>query len=1010
MKSFFRFSLKALMIAAAMFLTTEAFAQQAVSGKVLDTNGQPVIGATVLVKGTNNGVTTDSKGAFSINANDGTEVIISILGYEEKTVSLKNGMTVVVAESAELLDETVVVGYGTIKKRDLTGSVASVSTADLVKTGTTNAAGAIQGTLPGVQIQRSNNKPGGGYNILIRGVNTISGSTSPLVVIDGVQGASLENINPDDIERIDVLKDASSTAIYGSRATNGVVLVTTKRGAEGKPSVEYSGYVGVRQYVNMPEMMSGDEYVALAREAARAGNKNEYKDDAKIFTASELIAIKDKNYFDWRKAITHPAVVTNHTISARGGDKHATYAVSAGYYYEDGMVKPQEYSRYNLRAAVDVRPVDFIKFGVNMYGTISVRDTGNSDVLQDAMRMRPTYHPTNLETGKEEWAYSNGQFNPLVAIENEWNKTKTYNVLGNIYLEILPVKGLSLKSTFSPDFKINEIGQYRGKYTKANKGANNPTSNYAKNSYMNWIWDNQVSYSLEKGKNKFDVTGVYSMLQTKTENLRGQGDGLSYNSLWYNLAGGSKTNKATSGYLQTNLISFLARANYSYADKYYVTASYRVDGSSKLAQGHKWGGFASAAVAWRISGENFMKDAKWVNNLKLRLSFGQSGNDNVSAYQTMGAISGAKQYTFGSTEVIGYVPNNLRNLDLGWERTNEYNVGLDFGFFGDRLSGSIEYYDRTTHDLIMNKTVPATTGYSSVKANVGTVRNNGVEVVLNTLNVKARDFTWRTSINVSYNKNRIVDLQYKEDLSDRGIALKGMQGDYNNLWIIGQPVDINYSLKTIGVWQTDEAEEAAKYGCKPGQFKPWDQDGDGKITDADRFIDGKHTPDVIGGMTNTFTYKNFDLTFQLSFQTGARLKNQYLVSFAYEGNAMNFNNLKYNYWTPENPSNEHPQPSNYGPYSNYRSSIWKNNELKATSSHRLASLDYLKMNYITLGYNLGKKSLEKIRMKRLRVYATVQNPFVVCDKYVFDPEQLTASIAGTDFMTCNVIFGVNIGF
>ena len=1000
-----------MMVAAGMFLSVEMFAQQTLTGKVVDAAGQPVAGATVIVEGTDNGVVTDNDGKYTITAKVGSPVLVSILGYKDAKANLKDGLVITIAEDAELLEETVVIGYGAIKKRDLTGSVASVSTSDLIKGGVTNAAGAMQGALPGVQIQRSNNKPGGGYNILIRGLNTFSGSTAPLVVVDGVQGASLENINPDDIERIDILKDASSTAIYGSRATNGVVLVTTKRGTSGKPVIDYSGYVGVRSYVNMPDMMTGEEYVQLAREAKRSSNNNQYMDDSKLFTESELKAIKDGNYFDWVDATTNSAIVTNHTISARGGDKFTTYALSAGYYFEDGMVEPQEYSRYNLRAAIDVKPVDYLKFGVNLYGTMTDRDTGNSDVLQDAIRMRPTYHPTNLVTGADEWSYSNGQYNPLVAIKNEWNRTKSYNFLGNVYLELMPLKGLSLKTTFSPDIKINEIGQYRGKYTKANKGANNPTSNYAKNSYTGWVWDNQVTYSFDKGKHHVDVTGVYSMLQTKQENLKGQGDGLAFNSLWFNLQGGSKTNKATSGYTQTSMISALARVNYSYADKYYVTASYRADGSSKLAEGNKWGGFASAAVAWRISGESFMQDAEWVNNLKIRASFGQSGNDNVAAYQTMGAISGAMQYTFGTSELIGYVPNNLRNLELGWERTNEYNLGLDFGFFNDRISGSVEYYDRITSDLIMNKTVPSTTGYGSVKANVGTVRNNGVELVLNTVNIKKGDFEWRTTFNFSYNKNSIVDLQYKEDLSSRGPAFKGMEGDYSNLWIIGQPIDINYSLKTIGIWQLDEAEEAAKYGCKPGQFKPWDRTGDGKITDEDRFINGKRTPDCIGGMTNTFTYKNFDLSFQMSFQTGATLKNQYLVSFAYEGNAMNFNNLKKDYWTPENPVNGiHPQPSNYGTYSNYRSSIWKNDEIKATSSHRLSKLDYLKMNYVTLGYTFGKKVLNALNLKNLRAYATVQNPFVICNDYVFDPEQLTASIAGTDFMTCNVIFGINVGF
>ena len=398
MKSLFRKALQAAVAVLALSLGTVAYAQQRVSGRVVDAGGQPVIGASVIVEGTSNGSITDANGAFSINARPGSSVVISCLGYVDAQATLREGMVVTLSEDAEMLDETVVIGYGTIKKRDLTGSVASVSTSDLIRGGNTNASGALQGSLPGVQIQRSNNKPGGGYNILIRGLNTISGSTAPLVVVDGVQGAALENINPDDIERIDILKDASSTAIYGSRATNGVVLVTTRRGQTGKPRVDYSGYVGVRSYTNLPNMMTGEEYVQLAREAARAGNNNQYKDDDKVFTPSELKAIQDGNYFNWVDATTHPAVMTNHSLSATGGDKVTTYAISAGYYFEDGLVDPQEYSRYNLRASVDVRPVDFVKFGINMYGTHSDRDTGNSDVLQDAIRMRPTYHPTPSRT------------------------------------------------------------------------------------------------------------------------------------------------------------------------------------------------------------------------------------------------------------------------------------------------------------------------------------------------------------------------------------------------------------------------------------------------------------------------------------------------------------------------------------------------------------------------------------------------------------------------------------
>ena len=419
------------------------------------------------------------------------------------------------------------------------------------------------------------------------------------------------------------------------------------------------------------------------------------------------------------------------------------------------------------------------------------------------------------------------------------------------------------------------------------------------------------------------------------------------------------------------------------------------------------GAFSSAALAWRISGEDFLKDVKWLSNLKLRVSFGQTGNDNVSAYQTQGSISGAKYYTFGTSDLIGYVPNNLRNLDLGWERTTEWNIGLDFGFLNNRISGSIEYYNRLTDDLIMNKTVPVTTGYSSVKANVGSVRNTGFEAIINSENIRTSDFSWTTSLNFAYNKNKIVDLQYKEDLTSRGQSLAGMEGDFSNLWIIGQPVDMNYNIMTAGVWQLDEAEEAAKYGCRPGQYKPLDLNKDGVIDDKDRVIDGKRTPDWTGGMTNIFTYKEFDLSFQLSFQTGAKMSNQFYVSYALENNNQNFNNLRKDYWTPENPTNSSAQPSNMGTYRDYAGS-WGNT--KSAMSHTMFSSNFLKMSYISLGYTFKLELLRKINLSKLRVYCTVQNPFLWCADDVVDPEQLSTSINTSDVITRNVIFGLNLSF
>lgn len=981
------------------------------SGRVLDSNGEPVIGASVVEKGTGKGVITDLDGNFTLNVSSSkATLVISYIGSQtlEITASDKKLKSITLRENNEQLDEVVVVGYGAVKKSDLTGAVASVSSKELTAGGLGSAVGAMQGMVPGVNIQRSSNKPGSSYNILIRGLNTVSGSTKPLIVIDGVPGAELENINPDDIEKIDILKDASSTAIYGSRATNGVVIVTTKKGKSGALHIFYDGSVGFRNYTHKPDMMNGQEYVQLAREYARATKGNgEYVDDSKIFSASELKAIEDNNYMDWFDALTSTAWMTSHTLSASGGTDKAQYVASAGYYDENGLLRPQYYRRYNLRAGLDLTPNQYVKFGVSLYGTFSDQETGNEDGLQTIYRLRPTYHPTNLVTGEQEFKYGSGQFNPFVTQKNQSWDYKKYDILSNVYFELSPIKNLALRTTFSPDIQFIDYGMYAGAYTKRNQGSQ-ATAWYEKSTITNWVWDNMVTYKFDLAKeHHFDLTGVYSMTQYEYEWMRGDAAGLSYNSMWYALQNGSKTNKSQSQFTKTSLMSYLARLNYNYKGKYLLTASMRYDGSSKLAEGHKWGGFFAGALAWRISEEDFMQSIDWLDNLKLRVSVGQSGNDNVSAYQTQGSISSAQYYTFGTTDVIGYVPNNLRNMNLGWERTTEYNIGLDFGFFNNRIFGTIEYYNRLTKDLIMNKTVPVTTGYSSVKDNVGSVRNTGFEFVLNTENIRTKDFSWRTTINVAYNKNKIVDLQYKEDLTSRGQSLAGMKGDYSNLWIIGQPIDINYNLKTIGVWQLGEEEEAAKYGCKPGQYKVLDLDGNGKIDDADRVIDGKRTPDWTGGMTNTLTWKNWDFAIGTSFQAGARLRNQFYVSYALENNNMNLNNLDKDYWTPENPTNASAQPGNMGSYRD-KAGQWGNK--KSAMSHTMFASDYFKITHISLGYTFGKELLKKTFFSNLRVYCTIQNPLILCADYVYYPEQMESNASNTDVLTRNVLFGVNVSF
>lgn len=977
-----------------------------IKGTVFDVNGDPIIGATIQVKGTANATITNVDGLFEVSAAEKSVIIISYIGFQtqEITVGTQKNLKVVLKEDNEMLDEVVVVGYGSVKKSDLTGAVSSVSNESLIRGGKASAVASMQGTVPGVNIVRTRNKPGSSYDINIRGLASISGSTAPLIVVDGMPGADLENINPDDIEKIDILKDASSTAIYGSRATNGVVIVTTKKGAVGKPQITYNGYVGMKTYTNMPDFMDGDEFVQFIREFYRSSQGNgEYIPDEQIFTdPSELKAVKEHKYFDWVDALSSPALITNHTIAASGGTDVARYSFSGGYYYEDGMIDTQDYTRYNLKSTVDIAPNDKVKFGGSLYLTHSIQNRGNGNVLVDMLRMCPTQHPTDLITGETVYRFpGNNMMNPLTTLDNEAYRNKVINVLANVYLAITPVKGLELKSSFSPNLVANQVGTFYDVWSKEmGGGANGGKSSYDKNNYTNWVWDNMISYQWNKGVHNLNVMGVFSLQQNQTEELGGAVKDLKYTSLWYNLAGGAMTS-LTSKYVQTNLMSYLGRMSYNLMDKYLLTASLRYDGSSRLADGNKWSLFPSVAVAWRLSEEEFMK-ADWLSNLKLRVSYGQTGNDNVAAYQTEGILSGAKYASFGSSNVIGYVPGNLQNMSLGWERTNEYNIGIDYGFFNNRISGSIEYYNRLTKDLIMSKALPIHLGYSSVNDNVGSVRNQGVEFVVNTENIRTKDFSWRTTWSFAYNKNEIVDLEYKEELGVYASELSGKQGDFKNRWIIGQPITANIVLQSDGVWQLDEAEEAAKYGAKPGQYRIKDYNGDYAYNDKDLIIYGKRTPDITGGFTNTFAYRNFDLAIHAYYSFGAKQAGYFVENNLPGGER--FNRLNVNYWTPENPSNEYAQPGNTGP----SGGVGVNSKTGAYSRQCL-NTDFVKVAYITLGYTFSKKVIGNY-LNRLRVYATVQNPFTFTGFKGIDPEYPSGWPGNTDFMTSNWTFGVNVSF
>ncbi|MFR9537709.1 MAG: TonB-dependent receptor [Rikenellaceae bacterium] len=992
---------------------TSAFAQGRgeLTGTVVDPQGEPIVGAAVEIKDTQLGTLTDVDGTYSIRVAPNQTLIVSYMGYVTQEVAVNNRtkLDIVLEEDSQAIDDVVVVGYGSVRRSDLTGSVGSITAEALTVSSKSNVLNAMQGQVAGVYISATNSRPGEGFDMVIRGNSSISGTNTPLVVIDGVTGADLESVNPEDIESLDILKDASATAIYGSRGANGVIIVTTKRGKAGTLNVRYSGYVGIKSLTNLPNFTDGDQYVDLAMEYYRTADASgdakwdgsaTYRELSAAFTdPSELKAVETGNYYDWIGETSQHGIMTSHTISATGGTEKAQYAFGAGYYDETGMMAPERYTRYSVRASADVKANDRFKFGVSTYLTYSDTEDGNNDLWQDLYRMRPTQHPYDLVTGEQTWKYSsNNLFNPQVTQNNIRENTIAMKMNANAYIDYSPVEGLSLKSMFAPSLDASRYGRFRGTWTKALQGTSQPVVIGNTKLNVDYVWDNIANYNKTFGKHGLDLTGVFSVSRDQYEYYYFSVKDLPYDSYW-NAIGTGTVSSISSSYTQSQLMSYLARVNYTYDDRFLLTASGRYDGSSKLAEGSKWGFFPSAAAAWRVSEEDFMESTKnWLTNLKLRLSYGIIGNDSISAYQTAGTLT-STSYTFGDSSAIGFVPGTLATYDLTWEKTREYNVGLDLGVLNNRITLSLDYYDRLTYDLIMSRSMSVHTGFSSVKDNVGSVKNSGIEVGLNTVNIRTKDFSWSTSFNIAYNKNQIWDLDYKEDLGVYSGQLEGMQGDYSNGWIIGQPISANWTYICSGVWQQDEAEAAAVYGQTPGQWKVIDYNGDGAITSGDdQNIYGKSDPDLVGGMTNSFTYKKFDLSVQMHFATGSTARSQLMCGYTGENVQSNFKNLVHDYWTPENPTNSWAQPGNQGSYRNGASQIYLN-------------ANYMKISLINLGYTFNSEDLAKINLGSIRIYGTVQNPFVFTNYLGLDPEDpLETSLGQESIMYTSYMFGVDISF
>jgi TonB-linked SusC/RagA family outer membrane protein len=982
---------------------------QRVAGKVTDEKGESLIGVSVKIKGAAKGISTDVNGAFSLDAEPNATLVFTYIGFSPKEVKLTGQKTIKVtlAQAASELNEVVVVGYGTQRKSQVATAVGSVQGDAIAERGTVNPIQAVQGQIAGVDISAGSGRTGANYNVQIRGQNSLAGG-QPLYVVDGVIVSDINFLNPQDIAKMDVLKDAASTAIYGSRGSNGVILVSTKSGASNKggATISYDGYVGIRKVARMPNFMSGEQWW-------------EYRQDTYI--SPELIAgrpftntigsldnptvlqtIADHSYTDWKNLVLQDGLQANHwlTASGRSNDNGIQYLLGAGYQNEKGNLLQDNLSRYNFKVNVDGKINKYFAAGMSVNFSFTETERGSDDAVRNAFNMAPIFKPYDANGNL---VFRPGQIpvpnstvvssftstvNPLLEIPNSQNNTRRNFGVGNVYLQYSPVSWIDVRSTFSPSVNFVRNGRFWGSLTGVGDGLL-PDAQRVNQQSTSYIFDNIVTIRKAIKDHNFTFTGLYSMQKDRFESDTTKVNDLPFNSSYYNLGSSSNRQLASSNFSQFSIISYLARVNYSFKSKYFVTLANRWDGSSKLAAGHKWSSFPSAAVAWQVSEEPFLKTADFISDFKARFSAGIAGNNNnIRPYESQMNLSSPSYYDYGGTVALGYSPNRLPNPSLTWERTREVDFGIDYGFFRGRISGTIDLYSKLSKGLLLSRDLPLETGYSTIKDNVGSVSNKGIELSLRTVNISKKDFSWSTSFNFARNKNSIVDLLDKKE------NLVG------NWWFIGQPINVNYIYVFDGIWQESERATALKYGQLPGQAKVKDLNNDGKISSTDdRAIIGQKDPKWTGGFSTQFTYKAFDLSASLFARQGMQVYSAFHSVFT-RYNDRGTNKIYNDYYMPANSvtparsSNTYPQPNNIGPY-------WDG----VTGVGYYKDISFVKVQNIVLGYTFSPKMLQKIKLKSLRLYANVLNPFVWTKYDGFDPE----SASGIDASTATDISNTTTG-
>lgn len=1030
-----RKTLFVLMTFVALLLSGTAFAQSTTKGKVVDAKGEPIIGASVIEKGsTTNGVVTDIDGAFEIKVAPKTMLEVSCIGYLGIEVPAAANLSIVLQEDVTLINETVVVGYGTMKKTDVTGAMVSVDAEQLTDRPTNNVFESLQGKAAGVDI-RSNERPGEVGKVFIRGQRSLNASSNPLYVVDGIPliNGSLESLNPNDIASIEILKDASATAIYGSRGANGVVLVTTKRGDSGKITISYSGSFSVDKIASKTQWMTAGEYINWRRTAYYNLDNNNYpspknptiqNDKAIFYAANDPYAWRniEKGWAggtwdgskvsttDWFDLLLRPAITHEHTVSAAGGNDKVKSYISFGYLGNEGTIKGQDYQRYTVKSNNDFTPYKWLALGLNLNASYSIQNYGlsgagnfqggsQSSAYGVAASGYPYAVPFDDDGNRIEYP---GGDDRVKNVYGEWDLQtdlrKVARLMGSVYAQVdfgqmwEPLKGLSYRLNFGPDFRFTDRGLFVDKASFNRAGSNYALNN--KSNSFSYTLDNLLYYNREFGKHSVGLTLLHSADASDYREMSMDAENLPLaDALWNNMGSVSALRSYSTDLTQRQMESYMARINYSYDNRYMITASVRRDGASQLAEGHKSATFPSVALGWRADQEEFLSSVSWLDQLKVRAGYGVTGNSAVNPYTTKGAIS-SLFYPYGTSITQGYTlfdsmlfSSEDRNLmmaneNLTWEKTAQYNFGLDFSFLNGRVSGVFDIYKSYTSDLLMEQAIPSILGYRRTLNNIGKSENFGYDITLNLVPVRTKDWEWTVDINAAYSKNKITELS------------NGKEDDIVNGWFIGQPIGVIYSYESDGLWQAEDAEEMAKFNANGNKFqvgmaKPVDQNGDYKIdANNDRVILGSTMPKWTMGINTAVSYKNWTLSAQLYGRFG----------FVDWGDAPwvggRYNVRSYDYWTEDNTDAKYTKPI----FSEAGADIYY-------QIVDIADRSYLKLRNVSLSYTFPDKLLKSTGLGSLKVYGQCKNL-----GSLFNGSEARDMDTGQQYYNRGFTFGVNVTF